>query len=663
MNLGVEARRAASPSGEDEPHPSWRWHQFDLDQPSTRALVAAPALVRAKESDDNSLVLVLNLQRWVERNREQLLVDAPPGQCHILWAQPGQRRLDDLYRESRGALSALRIARPTQLQAVGDAPETWGLYRIHQERGVSYTGISSNLRSRLYAHETSGGLDYQRGDKVEILLAKQPGTHGIVTWADLQEAERHHISRLKQRGVEPINVVAGGNGMPPHGRFNPGGASPSSGQAAAAPAMFPFLDWHTATVWAVGRRAETEHKARAMYLYTRYSLPRGEFDLQLALDPDLRVWAIPGRTGEATQVGESRISCSLLRSLYAQRNYGADLDQALAAVDPELLLPDELKLCFWEPIVEGVKDDGEPAIPAQALHGISAADVFSRRLPRGIADQGLEVDPGFEKPGHLNPVIRVRSANGSQIYLKVESNAAAARAEVLSSLIWYRLRWAGIGDRVTLSADQTTLIVPPVGGQAGIGDMGDFGVAFADCPMESPESLRAERARVVRRVGLARLRLEDPDDVIRFVALNGAWGNTDRHLNNVHYGWRSDPDAEGGGVGYLLPLDHGRCFFNNQPRLGDKAVHGSPAAAVTGKIGNPHQLLRAFVERAADSPERARQVIERLCRDVVSILSEITVDDEWRNYVAEIEQLQARLTALREDPDAFIAACQKAVLT
>ena len=324
-------------------------------------------------------------------------------------------------------------------------------------------------------------------------------------------------------------------------------------------------------------------------------------------------------------------------------------------------VPVELPLIFWKPIVTTARANGLGGLHGQALSGISRTQVLNRRLPDELSQAGLMIDPAFTKSDHLNTVLRLTGGESGHVYLKVEGRPEATRAELLASMIWYRLGWKGVGDRCVLNASGDVLIIPPVGGVDGIVDQGPFGTAFGHRPPETPDSLRSERARFVRRVTIEDLKLDDPDDVTRFVAVNGTWGNTDRHFDNVHYGWRQDPDASAGGVGFLLPIDHGRCFFANVPGLGGSSIHGSPQAAVTGKLSNPHQLLRAFTERVRADQERARATIRTTAEAVAKVAEELLLDPAWQDYKPELDAVIGRSRTLATDPIPFIAACLGAV--
>lgn len=346
-----------------------------------------------------------------------------------------------------------------------------------------------------------------------------------------------------------------------------------------------------------------------------------------------------------------------------RQSHGRNLDTDLAALQPPVQLSSGVPIRYWRPDAGQLDDAGRVRPPAQALCAVTAHDVRTRTLPDDVLAAGITIDPDYRRPPGLNEVVRVRTPAGTHLYLKIEENSAAARAELLASLLWHRMGWPGIGERVLLSDDRQVLIIPPVGGVGGIDDWGNFNQAFAGYSLEQDGvTLDAERAGAIRRVPLHVLNLDDPDDVLRFVTMNAGWGNTDRHVNNVHFGWRTDPAAPEGGHGYLLPLDHGRCFFNNDPNRAGQRINGSPAAAVTGRISNPHQLLRAFADRAAVDPDEAAAVVAFWARAVRAVVSELAKDPEWGAYAAELGAMGSRLGAIAADPAGFVTACRKVVL-
>jgi hypothetical protein len=233
---------------------------------------------------------------------------------------------------------------------------------------------------------------------------------------------------------------------------------------------------------------------------------------------------------------------------------------------------------------------------------------------------------------------------------------------LLASLIWYRLGWPGIVDRVIESYDRSVLIVPPVAGVRSITDTGAFAEAFGGYPRETPGSLRVGvRSRYVKRLAIDDLRLRDPYDVIRFVIMNAAWGNSDRHAGNLHYGWERDADSADGGYGYLLPIDHGRCFFNNFPPMGGDTIVGTPLAAVTGKISNPHQLLRAFADLATAEPEAVRFVIEEWTAQLGNVLDTLAADPEWIELWGELNNMRYRVSEVSAGSSEFVNACVEVV--
>lgn len=638
---------------------------FDLAHDSCRSAPDQPGMVSGSDDLGESWILVRNVRRWIETNRAELLASSDPARPLIWWAAPSPARLESLYRAARGQRAALRQARPTRISEVRLAPPVWGLYRIHQATGAWYVGISSNLRNRLYAHQASGRLDFARGDIADLIQAKQPGLDGVVTWADLQEAEREHIRRLRQRGERLVNIVSGGNGNPPAVRFN-AGEIPSAGPLDRGLMARTERRWTSQLLGQEGPDDSlvNDHPVKVLDLRIRMSTRSGEWSLLLAQEEGLQVWAEPYLAKRATAFRRDSIDLSRLSELSEAQGEADRLRRALEDVGDTIELTDRLKLVYWKPTRGRIDDRERELIPAQALLEVTRQHVIDGTLPDGVRAAGFEIDHSFQKGASLNTVRRIRAGDGAETYLKVEENQPAVRAELLASLIWYRLGWPGIVDRVIESYDRSVLIVPAVAGVRGITDKGAFSDAFDGYPRETPDSLRVgDRSRHVMRVRIDDLRLRDPYDVIRFVVMNAAWGNSDRHAGNLHYGWEADADSPDGGYGYLLPLDHGRCFFNNfpLPPLVGQGMTGSPIAAVTGKVGNPHQLLRAFADVAVAEPEAVKFVIDGWCTDVGNVLSTLAGDPEWDEFREELVTMRRRVREISTDSTEFVNACVEVV--
>lgn len=646
------------------------FQSFDIAHDSTMNLPAAPALVAGGDDSESSWLLVRDLRAFVDRNRSELIASSNPDTWEFRWAAPSAQVLSSEYARARGTMNALRAARPTAVAKIPEAPDGWGLYRIHQGTGTWYVGISSNVRRRLYQHRAAGRLDLERGDRVDVLHAKLPGARGVVTWSDLQEAERDHIRRLKDSGEPLVNQVAGGNGAPPAIRFYPGEAAGKewASQEVRAPGEVPtWSDWtvtsgsHSSAADIVEHDAVEASQVRVAELGIRLSTPRGEWALRLVhgyLGAEL--WAVPFSTSAYRAFETTTLSRRAVLELAQSQGKLDWLKSALESHVPSLTLPESTTLTFLQP-TRGRRDDaGRVAIPSQALLAVTRDHVLNRELPAEAIHAGFSIDRTFRKAPSLNTVLRVAGPGGGLTYLKVEENRRGANAELLASLIWYRVGWPGITDRVIQSRDSSVLIVPPVAGTLGIADQGSFEDAFGYAPSESPSTLRCERAPVVKKLGIADLRLSDPFQVTRFVVTNALWGNSDRHSGNLNYGWKRDPDSPDGGYGYLLPLDHGRCFFNNS-WFGADTIAGTPVQAVTGSIGNPHQLLRPFAELSLSEPEATLAVATSWAGVVDMTLHRIVDNDAWTPWLAELRAMQARARQIQQSPQAFIDACVKVV--
>ena len=635
---------------------------FDLAHDSAMALPSQPGLILGSDESDGSWILVRDVRRWVVTNRAELLASAPSSRPLIWWSGPRGAQLEILYQTARGERAALRQARPTRMSEVRLAPQAWGLYRIHQGTGAWYVGISTNLRNRLYAHQAHGRLNFARGDTVDLIQAKQPGLGGVVTWADLQQAERDHIARLRQRGERLVNVVSGGNGNPPAVRFNAGSRAVLDRLAArrALPAFRTF------TVGQVGP-GDTIVDGRPVQvadIRARLSSRVGEWSLSLALEDDgPQVWAQPYLAEMSTAFRHDTIDLDRLRNLSASQGEQALLVATLREAGVADGSAVNIPLVYWRPTRGRINDKLRGMVPAQALLEMTQEHVREATLPPVVREAGYEIDMSFLKGSSLNPVRRVRGPDGSHIYVKIEENDAGSRAELLASLLWYRLGWSGIVDRVIESYDRSVLIVPPVAGVRSIEDRGPVARCFDVYPREHPESLLVgDRSRHVVRIGIDDLRLRDPYDVIRFVIVNAAWGNSDRHAGNLHYGWEADEDSAAGGYGYLLPIDHGRCFFNNAPWLGSGRIHGGPEHAVTGRLSNPHQLLRAFAEIAAAEPEAALYVATDWCTVLADVIEALCRDPEWAEFRGELLSVRSRVDQISEDVQGFLDTCGKVVV-
>jgi hypothetical protein len=299
-------------------------------------------------------------------------------------------------------------------------------------------------------------------------------------------------------------------------------------------------------------------------------------------------------------------------------------------------------------------------LPVRLLRQLDASAIRNRQLPEALRRRGFKVDPTFTRNNNINHVIKFSGPSGQVVYAKTEENEAAIRAEALASHLWRSLGWKGLPSEVVVTNGGDVLVVPAVG-TAEVSDDGDFLHCFAvQCPFETETSMLTDRPEAVLRVELADLDLRDEDDVLRFVVLNAIWGNSDRHVQNLRYGWVDDPVAAMGGHGYLLPIDHGKCFFNNVgvPR---NHIAGTPSDAVTGKLGNPHQLLRAFTERVAQDRASSDEVLRNWLESIKESLAECAKDPAWASFSAEIEEASHRCDMVLADLPAFVAACEAVV--
>ena len=649
---------------------SGSWARFDVLHDSAMALPSSPGLVSHPNSSDGVLVLVHNLRSWLTSNRAELAASCPPDGGIVEWAVPPQHEMERLYVQSRGALTALRQAPPTQIpnrNALERVPSSWGLYRIRKADGRWYVGISSNLRSRLLTHARSGMVDFAAGDDAEFILAKSANGDLVVTWHDLQAAERDHIRRMRGRGITLVNRVSGGNGLPPAERFfltdldNPRAHPLDASRARRA-------RWE---------RNWTEGTRPAPLINTGLTVSdvTGEWRLYFEANPEVRLVAMAPGDGPWSYDEHltRRLALAPVIDRYSRGTGGRDLVADLDTLLDEYgerptrgIGAEQIQATFWWPTVGRATDDGGREIVPAALRQYTSAHVVAGTVPRALAEQGLQLDPSFNKGNNLNKTIRLVNAEGARIYVKKEENQRANRAEVLASLIWYRLGWRGVTRRSVLSEDGSIIIMAPIGG-ADVEDRGSFAEAFkarTGADLESPRTIAAVRANQLMRVTLERLRLADDLDVVRFVVVNAAWGNTDRHSGNTHYGWQRVADGIDGGVGHLLPIDHGRCFLNNVGHLPgvQDVIIGSPADAVTGKLGNPHQLLRPFSQLVRSDRASVVAAVAEWTGKLGSVVEELLEDPLWTDFTPELSSMSARIAQVAESPEAFIDDVAKVVI-
>ncbi len=581
------------------------------------------------------------------------------------WLQPSPLELEQRIRVHQGAREALSPGRPKvvkDLDSLATVPRSWGLYRIHRVKDDTwYVGISSNLRARLGAHKRNGMFTPGTDDRVEVVLAKRPGVEGVITWADLQAAENRHLRGFKDKGNRVVNVTAGSNGRPPEQRFNALVQRdlenlPPGERRRRRRGGVQTLIWYEIQGEDETKVPGTEHDE--VQFGFRWQTLDGDWDLWL--HPSGYLSARASGAGAYTRTGRTTpLSADWLRQRYASEYGGASLDEALSDLNGDWRLPDSLTVHFAYPRRRDVDERGREYISPAALEGISESDVRKRTLPSTLERAGYVVDESFQKANSLNAVMRVTAVGHAAVYVKTEENRNAARAEVLVSLLWSRLSWPGLPGRALLDSTGRVLRIPEVGG-AGVEDAGPFQIAFRMFPDESTKSLRAAGAANIKRLSLEDLRLWDEKSVVQFVTVNAITGNTDRHRGNLHYGVMTTRPA-GMPAGCLLPLDHGRCVFNNIPDA-KPDIQGSPSEAVTGQLGNPHQLLRPFTQYITRDRDAARDIVSTLLVRLGIIMQVLVVDPAWHDYTDELRCLEERTILLAADIDRFFDDCSKVVL-
>ncbi|MEI6621381.1 MAG: GIY-YIG nuclease family protein [Actinomycetes bacterium] len=537
-------------------------------------------------------------------------------------------------------------------------PQVWGLYRIHNAAEDSwYVGISSNLRARLHVHARNGVLDLGNGGSAELILAKPPSDDSVVLWGDLQKAEKLHIAELTARGYHVTNITGGGNGQPPRQRFNAQKQDhiKNLGLRSRNRTIVTEGSWFLCDPVTGKSIPGSSHPE--LNLSVTYWTPEG--DWRLWLHPEGYICAVAPGEGPFNSTTETPISAKSLRAWFSAQHAGANLNEQIAAHGKTWALREDLIMKFRIPRTPLADDSGVPRLAPAALAAVTRRDVEHRRLPRELEERGYVVDPAKGKANSLNHVIYVTKPDSGGLFIKTEENRAAVRSEVLVSLLWYRLPWPGLGGRALTNSTEDVVRIPPLGG-GGIVDRGSFHSVFGDRRDENRLTLRCKRPHVLKRVGLSDLRLRDDLDVVKFLLINAITGNTDRHRQNLHYGWdeRLSPTQRGG---FLLPVDHGRCIFNNVPSRSG-TITGSPEEAVTGALGNPHQLLRPLAELAVWNFDRTAATAAKWLFRISEVLEAIKMDAEHLGYQKELAALSRRTEELGVDVEGFIDRCCQVVV-
>lgn len=296
---------------------------------------------------------------------------------------------------------------------------------------------------------------------------------------------------------------------------------------------------------------------------------------------------------------------------------------------------------------------------ADLLAGVTRDALTSGDMPVELRADGWRWDEG--QLGGMNVKRAIVSPSGHQFFLKAEENLAAAQAEIVFSCLALGCGFQGIPSR-TFVTDSGVVVSPALGNDQ-VRDAGSFADVFlGDLGSETSESLRVARAWTVVRIGLKDLNLADPQELVSFVVLNALLGNSDRHMDNIHYGVTPDPTSPFGFRGVLLPLDHGRAGFNNRAvQSGD--IAGSPADAIVGNLAdgsNPHQLLRAFTEWSTQDQE-AERVVAAVAGDVGRRCELLMADAAWAEFAPLLASVRDRAVGMADNPHPFISTLESAV--
>lgn len=652
---------AGKPGARNDHREQLEWKRFDVFRDRASGVGRGPAVVRSPEDPHGLLVLVEEeLEFWIDTNRPELVAGGSPSQPFIEWSTPSLRILDQLRLLALNSAGALREVEPKPLHnsdSLRTTQPTWGIYRITRPDDKTFVGISHNVRTQLIAHEMSGLLDFSENCTADVVPIPLGDGRPTITWQALQRHGSDYCGALRTQGHRDVRLL--------------------SGKTRDVNALRPYLQalgrrkglysnaHNSPMAWFNGRWRLGDQPCPLIHLGLDISNPNGEWDLFLSTRPPFAAIAMAQGTGPWSEDDsvQGTLRVDDLVAQYSLRTNGRDLITDLSQLLPDseaklffAHVPTTFDATFWRPRV-GASTEGDLKIilPA-ALRQLKEADVRDQRVPTELVDEGITLDESFRKGRNLNCTVRFVGPAGTAIYAKTEENSRAVRAEILASMIWHRLGWPGMSTRSVMSADQSVLIIAPVGSTR-VEDRFSFLEAFpanSSQDLENPQTILAPRAWTLVRVTLEDLKLADDLDVVRFLVVNAAWGNSDRHAGNIHYGWERRSDSPHGGVGYLLPIDHGRCFLNNNPSSDNQiGIDGSPVDAVVGRIGNPHQLLRPFAELVDRDVSVVAAEIMSWCDRLAGLLGDFVSSTEWEAFHVELSGMLKRVSVIRGAPKEF----------
>ncbi len=453
-----------------------------------------------------------------------------------------------------------------------------------------------------------------------------------MVWADLQQAERWHIEKLRSSGRTVINHTGGGNGRPPAFRVV------LSGPAAAIEPV-PYNP-----VAPMERRGHLD-------LVVTWRRPDRDWDITLRQDNVL--CAVPGSHGERHRPGKS-LSLDRLSKMYELR-HGRSLPEDLASRERTVPAEEDVPVLYWSAAPRRLAN-GRVLLDSADLSELTRDEVERREIGRPLASAGYRVDPRVQRHGGLNSVVRIETEGSTGVYAKTEENEAAKRAEVVASALLVGLRWVGISDRVTQNVDATLLLVPELGA-GDIEDRGTISELFATFGREDPSTLACDNAHYLWRLTQENLRLRVPREALLLLLFDAAICNTDRNAGNLKYG--SDRGAPMGTPrGRLLPVDHGRCLLNTDPSAPGRS-NISPIAALRGDspYGLPNQLIRPAAQLINDNFAAAVDTGTAWLSRIRDLAAEMTYD--WEDYARdEIAVIATNSEILLADlPGVFDQVC------